>query len=152
MQCWAQPLLPTRQRNTADASAGRGRLRNVLRWDVTERKAKARPKEVQLLTTHFSPLVSNQDLRTTVIAGHPDLGQPDWRNCAPSKVMTAQELQMLSPGSLPRERPIPASHIQGASKPKWQIKEKRFCPTSRNHMKLQRGVRWLPNRYHAATC
>jgi len=40
----------------------------------------------------FLALVSEQDLRTTVIAGRPDLGQPDWRNDVPGRAMTAQEV------------------------------------------------------------
>ena len=54
MQCWAQPLLPTRQRNPAMQRGARP-LTQRSALDVTDRKAKARPKEVQLLTTHFSP-------------------------------------------------------------------------------------------------
>jgi mono/diheme cytochrome c family protein len=40
----------------------------------------------------FLALVSDQNLRTTVIAGRPDLGHPDWRHSAPGKVMTPQEV------------------------------------------------------------
>lgn len=40
----------------------------------------------------FLALVSDQDLRTTIIAGRPDIGQPDWRNDSPGKAMTAQEI------------------------------------------------------------
>jgi len=40
----------------------------------------------------FLALVSDQNLRTTVIAGRPDLGHPDWRNCATGRVMTPQEV------------------------------------------------------------
>jgi len=40
----------------------------------------------------FLGLVSDQGLRATIIAGRPDIGQPDWRNDAPGRVMTAQEV------------------------------------------------------------
>jgi len=40
----------------------------------------------------FLALVSDQDLRTTVIAGRPDLGHPDWRNYVSNKPMTPQEV------------------------------------------------------------
>jgi cytochrome c oxidase cbb3-type subunit 3 len=40
----------------------------------------------------FLALVSDQDLRTTIIAGRPDLGHPDWRHDAPGREMTAQEV------------------------------------------------------------
>ena len=40
----------------------------------------------------FLALVSNQSLRTTIIAGRPDLGHPDWRHCIPNRQLTAQEV------------------------------------------------------------
>jgi mono/diheme cytochrome c family protein len=40
----------------------------------------------------FLALVSDQNLRTTIIAGRPDLGHPDWRNDVPGRAMTAQEI------------------------------------------------------------
>ena len=39
----------------------------------------------------YLALVSDQDLRTTIIAGRPDLGQPDWRHYLPDRVMTSAE-------------------------------------------------------------
>jgi mono/diheme cytochrome c family protein len=40
----------------------------------------------------FLALVSDQNLRTTIIAGRPNLGQPDWRHVAPGREMTSQEV------------------------------------------------------------
>jgi cytochrome c oxidase cbb3-type subunit 3 len=40
----------------------------------------------------FLALVSNQGLRTVVIAGRPELGAPDWRGNIPGKPMTEQEI------------------------------------------------------------
>ena len=40
----------------------------------------------------FLGLVSNQSLRTTVIAGRPDLGQPDWRSDAAGEALTARDV------------------------------------------------------------
>jgi mono/diheme cytochrome c family protein len=37
-------------------------------------------------------LVSDQDLRTTVIAGRPELGAPDWRGDLPGQPMSPQEV------------------------------------------------------------
>ena len=37
-------------------------------------------------------LVSNQNLRTTVIVGRPDMGAPDWRGNVPGKPMTPQDV------------------------------------------------------------
>jgi mono/diheme cytochrome c family protein len=40
----------------------------------------------------YLALVSNQGLRTAVIAGRPDLGAPDWRGSLPDRAMTSQEV------------------------------------------------------------
>ncbi len=40
----------------------------------------------------YLALVSDQNLRTTVIAGRPDLGSPDWRHDVPGHPMSAQEV------------------------------------------------------------
>ena len=40
----------------------------------------------------YLALVSDQNLRTTVIVGRPELGAPDWRNNVPGKPMSAQEI------------------------------------------------------------
>jgi cytochrome c oxidase cbb3-type subunit III len=40
----------------------------------------------------FLALVSNQGLRTIVIAGRPELGAPDWRGNVPGKPMSDQEV------------------------------------------------------------
>lgn len=40
----------------------------------------------------FLALVSDQGLRTVVIAGRPELNAPDWRGNAPGKPMTEQEI------------------------------------------------------------
>ena len=40
----------------------------------------------------YLALVSNQGLRTTVIAGRPDLGAPDWRGNLPGQIMTSEDV------------------------------------------------------------
>jgi mono/diheme cytochrome c family protein len=40
----------------------------------------------------YLALVSDQGLRTTVIAGRPELGAPDWRGNVPGKPMTPQDI------------------------------------------------------------
>ena len=40
----------------------------------------------------YLALVSNQGLRTTIIAGRPDLGAPDWRGNLPGQIMTSQDV------------------------------------------------------------
>jgi cytochrome c oxidase cbb3-type subunit 3 len=50
------------------------------------------PKAGSIVDGTFLGLVSNQSLRTTVIAGRPDLGQPDWRNDAAGEALTARDV------------------------------------------------------------
>ncbi len=45
-----------------------------------------------IVNVSYLSLVSDQGLRTTVIAGRPELGHPDWRSYLPNRVMTAQEV------------------------------------------------------------
>ena len=42
--------------------------------------------------TSYLALVSDQSLRTIVIAGRPDLGQPDWRQVRPARPLTDQDV------------------------------------------------------------
>lgn len=49
-------------------------------------------KASSIVNGAFLALVSNQGLRTIVIAGRPELGAPDWRNDLPGRRMSAQEI------------------------------------------------------------
>ena len=53
---------------------------------------KGTPKSGSIVDGSYLALVTDQDLRTTVIAGRPDLGHPDWRNCVTNQPMTAQQV------------------------------------------------------------
>jgi cytochrome c oxidase cbb3-type subunit 3 len=50
------------------------------------------PKGSSITDDSFLSLVSDQGLRTVVIAGRPELGAPDWRGNVPGKPMTDQEV------------------------------------------------------------
>jgi mono/diheme cytochrome c family protein len=50
------------------------------------------PKASSIVDGSFLALVSDQELRTVVIAGRPELGAPDWRNDVPGKPLTAQDI------------------------------------------------------------
>jgi len=45
-----------------------------------------------IVNPNYLALVSDQHLRTTVIAGRPDLGKPDWRADVPGQPMTPQDI------------------------------------------------------------
>lgn len=49
-------------------------------------------KGSSIADTSFLALISNQGLRTVVIAGRPELGAPDWRGNIPGKPMSEQEI------------------------------------------------------------
>jgi mono/diheme cytochrome c family protein len=49
-------------------------------------------KASSIVDGSFLALVSNQNLRTIVIAGRPELGAPDWRNDVPGRPMSEQEI------------------------------------------------------------
>jgi mono/diheme cytochrome c family protein len=53
---------------------------------------KGTPKCGSIVDGSYLALVSDQHLRTTIIAGQPERAHPDWRNCVPNRRMNAQEV------------------------------------------------------------
>jgi cytochrome c oxidase cbb3-type subunit 3 len=53
---------------------------------------KGTPKGSSIVDDSFLALVTDQNLRTTIIAGRPDLGHPDWQHCLQGREMSAQEV------------------------------------------------------------
>ena len=49
-------------------------------------------KASSIVEPSFLALLTDQELRTLVIVGRPDLGAPDWRNNVPGKTMSSQEI------------------------------------------------------------
>jgi cytochrome c oxidase cbb3-type subunit 3 len=49
-------------------------------------------KAKSIVDGSFLALLNDQELRTIVIVGRPELGAPDWRNNIPGKPMSAQEI------------------------------------------------------------
>jgi cytochrome c oxidase cbb3-type subunit 3 len=49
-------------------------------------------KAGSIVDAAYLALVSDQNLRTTVIAGRPDMGAPDWRGNVPGKAMSPEEV------------------------------------------------------------
>jgi mono/diheme cytochrome c family protein len=50
------------------------------------------PKGSAITNDSFLAMVSDQGLRTVIIAGRPELGAPDWRGNVPGKPMSDQEI------------------------------------------------------------
>jgi cytochrome c oxidase cbb3-type subunit 3/ubiquinol-cytochrome c reductase cytochrome c subunit len=55
-------------------------------------EGKGTKKGSSIVDDSFLALVSDQALRTTIIAGRPDLGHPDWRNYVSNRPITPQEV------------------------------------------------------------
>lgn len=53
-------------------------------------------KAGNILDGSFLALINEQTVRTTVIAGRPDIGEPDWRNHIPGRPMTEDEITNVS--------------------------------------------------------
>jgi cytochrome c oxidase cbb3-type subunit 3/ubiquinol-cytochrome c reductase cytochrome c subunit len=55
-------------------------------------EGKGTKKGSSIVDDSLLALVSDQALRTTIIAGRPDLGHPDWRNYVSNRPMTTREV------------------------------------------------------------
>jgi len=53
---------------------------------------KGTPRGSSVVDGSFLALLTDQELRTLVIIGRPDLGAPDWRNNVPGRPMSSQEI------------------------------------------------------------
>jgi mono/diheme cytochrome c family protein len=65
------------------------------------------PKGSSIVDDSYLALVSDQNLRTTIIAGRPDLGHPDWRHCSPDRAMTSQEVTDVVAWMVAQRKPNP---------------------------------------------
>ncbi|HVJ09393.1 MAG TPA: c-type cytochrome [Acidisarcina sp.] len=78
------------------------------------------PKAGSITDTTYLGLVSDDALRTLIIAGRPDLGAPDWRNDVPGHPMTDQDVTdvvawLSSQRSKTPGQPYPAVSTKGES-------------------------------------
>jgi mono/diheme cytochrome c family protein len=62
----------------------------------------------------YLALVSDQALRTTVIAGRTDLGMPDWRTYVPGRPMTGQEISDVVAWLASHRTPFPGQPFSEA--------------------------------------
>jgi cytochrome c oxidase cbb3-type subunit 3 len=68
---------------------------------------KGTTKGSSIVDASFLALVSDQYLRTTIIAGRPELDQPDWRNCVTNHPMTAQQVDDVVAWLVAQRSPTP---------------------------------------------
>ena len=50
------------------------------------------PQASSIVDGTFLALLTDQELRTMIVVGRPDLGAPDWRNNVPGKPMSSEEI------------------------------------------------------------
>lgn len=77
-------------------------------------------KAGSILDGSFLALVNEQMLRTTVIAGRPDIGEPDWRGHIPGRAMTDDEVTDVTAWLMaqrPQNPGQPYPNLHAASQP-----------------------------------
>ena len=70
-------------------------------------EGKGGPTTGSIVDPSYLALVSDQSLRTTVIAGRPDLGKPDWRDDLPGRPLTPQQISDLVAWLVGHRQPVP---------------------------------------------
>jgi len=76
------------------------------------------PKGSAITNDSFLALVSDQGLRTIVIAGRPELGAPDWRGNVPGKPMSDQEVTDVVAWLASRRVAFPGQPYSAANYPR----------------------------------
>jgi cytochrome c oxidase cbb3-type subunit 3/ubiquinol-cytochrome c reductase cytochrome c subunit len=80
-----------------------------------------------ILDGSFLALVNEQTVRTTIVAGRPDIGEPDWRNHIEGRPMTDDEVTNVS-AWLIAQKPVtpgqPYSNTGATSKPPGDMQPK----------------------------
>jgi cytochrome c oxidase cbb3-type subunit 3/ubiquinol-cytochrome c reductase cytochrome c subunit len=74
------------------------------------------PKAGSVVDASYLALVSDQALRTAVIAGRPDLGMPDWRGYISGRPLTAREVSDVVAWLVSQRRP-PAGRPAAGMRP-----------------------------------
>jgi mono/diheme cytochrome c family protein len=65
------------------------------------------PKAGSVVDPSYLALVSDQYLRTTVIAGRADVGMPDWRGYIPARPLAPAEISAVVGWLVAQRRPVP---------------------------------------------
>jgi cytochrome c oxidase cbb3-type subunit III len=70
-------------------------------------EGKGGPGAGSIVDPTYLALVSDQSIRTTVIAGRSDLSKPDWRNYVPGQPLTPQDVSDLVAWIVGHRKPVP---------------------------------------------
>jgi cytochrome c oxidase cbb3-type subunit III len=76
------------------------------------------PKAGSVVDPSYLALVSDQYLRTTVIAGRADVGMPDWRGYVPGRPLAPVEISAVVGWLVAQRRPVPGLPAASASDPR----------------------------------
>ena len=74
------------------------------------------PKGGSVVDASYLALVTNQYLRTTVIAGRSDVGMPDWRSDIPGQPLTDQQISDVVAWLSDERRPVPGRPVFGPAR------------------------------------
>jgi len=72
-------------------------------------------KAESILDGSFLALINEQTVRTTVIAGRPDIGEPDWRGHIPGRAMTDAEIADVAAFLMSQKPATPGQRYPNAS-------------------------------------
>jgi len=78
---------------------------------------KGGPKASSIVDGSFLALLTDQELRTLVIVGRPELGAPDWRGNVAGKPMTSQEISDVVAWLASQRVPFPGQPYPASVKP-----------------------------------
>ena len=76
------------------------------------------PKAGSVVDPSYLALVSDQYLRTTVIAGRADVGMPDWRGYIPGRPLAPAEISAVVGWLVAQRKPVPGRPIASVSDPR----------------------------------
>jgi cytochrome c oxidase cbb3-type subunit 3/ubiquinol-cytochrome c reductase cytochrome c subunit len=95
---------PYKASHAGDAAKGEG-VYAIACAQCHGASAKQPGKSGSILDGSFLALINEQTLRTTIIAGRPDIGEPDWRGHIPGRAMTDDEVTNVT-AWLMSQRPV----------------------------------------------
>jgi mono/diheme cytochrome c family protein len=76
------------------------------------------PKGGPIVDPSYLALVSDQSLRSTVIAGRADLGHPNWKDYVPGHPLTPEEITDVVAWLAAHRAPVPGRLVLGGESPR----------------------------------
>ena len=83
---------------------------------------KGGPKASSIVDGSFLALLNDQELRTIVIVGRPDLGAPDWRNNVPGTPMSAPDISDVVAWLASQRSQFPGQPYQSTPKSSGEVR------------------------------